>query len=79
MPEYITKEEFEKECKGINDRIDDLANNHLDTIFNAIVLIDDKFEKFCDRVDRKINKVYIGLGAGFGLLAVVLTMLQVFG
>lgn len=72
MPEYITKDEFQKECKAINDKIDDLANNHLGTIFDAIVWLE-------GLVDRKINKVYWVLGGGFGLLAVVLTMLQVFG
>jgi len=72
MPEYITKEEFNKTCEEIKAEIADVRDNHLNTIFDAIVWLE-------GLVDRKINKVYWGLGAGFGLLAVVLTMLQVFG
>lgn len=69
---HVTKDELNQACKEINDRIDDVKDNHLDSIFNAITWL-------TDMVEKKVNRVYWVIGVGLALLAVILAMLQVFG
>lgn len=69
---YVTKDELNEACKEINDKVDDMRDNHLSTIFDAITWL-------TDFVDKKVNRIYWVIGIGLALLGVVLTMLQVFG
>jgi len=70
--QYVTKDELYEACKEINDKIDDVKDNHLNSIYNAITWLS-------DMVEKKVNRVYWVIGIGLALLAVVLTILQVFG
>ena len=63
--QYVTKDELKDElaqaCKGINDRIDDIKDNHLASIYRQV---------------RDLKWFVLGVG---GVLAIVLTLLQLFG
>ena len=65
---YVEREEFLRVCKEINDKIDDITDNHLSSIYSLISVVYDKV--------RDLKWFVIGVG---GVLAIVLTLLQVFG
>jgi len=68
MNGYISREEFNKAIKEVNDNIDDIKENHLSTIY---ALIDSVLDKV-----STLRWVFI---AGMAVLGVVLGLLQVFG
>ena len=72
MNDYVTKEEFKESCSGINSKIDNITNNHLDSIYSALVWLSTKIEQ----LEARFFKI---LAAGIAIIAVVLAIIEVFG
>ena len=68
MNDYVTKEEFKQRCDKVDEKLEDITDNHLTTIWGAIEFI------FHDI--RNIRWLIMG---GVGVLAIVLAILEVFG
>jgi len=67
MDDYVTKDEFRKECKGIEDKIDDLKENDLHSIWLAIEVI-----------FKDIGNLRWFIVGGFSILGIVLALLKLF-
>jgi len=67
MDDYVTKDEFHKECKGIEDKIDDLKENDLHSIWLAIEVI-----------FKDIGNLRWFIVGGFTILGIVLALLKLF-
>ena len=67
--DYITKEEFNDKCDEINCKIDDIKDNHLNTILNAVIWID-------ERTDRKIGNLRWWILGSVTLLGIVIALIQ---
>ena len=66
--QYVTKDELTEACQGINDKIDDIKDNHLKSIYSLISVVSGKV--------NDLKWFVVGVGV---VLALVLTILQVFG
>ena len=73
MKKYATCEDLQ-EVKG---EIKDVKDNHLKSILDSIMWIDDKFDRFDEKVDNKFGRLYKILGIGLAVLTIVITLAQV--
>ena len=63
---------IEDEIVGIKEEIKDIKDNHLGSIYNAVIWIDAKME----RLEKRFYRI---LGLGIGTIAIVLAILEVLG
>ena len=68
MNNYVTKEQLDKACNEINDRIDDIKDNHLNSIWAYIGFL-----------DRSIGNLRWWIMGSVAVLGIVLAIIQVFG
>ena len=66
--DYVERKEFEEAMKQVNDKMDDITDNHLNSIEAWILWL-----------DKSIGNLRWFFTAGMVLLGVVLAILQVFG
>ena len=64
---YVTHEQLKEECDKINERIDEVTDNHLPHLFDLV-----------DQVLDKVNTLKWVVVAGAGVISIVLAMLHVF-
>ena len=73
MKKYATCEDLQE----VKEEIKDVKDNHLKSIFDSIMWIDDKFDRFDEKVDNKFGRLYKILGIGLAVLTIVITLAQV--
>ena len=73
MKKYATCEDLQE----VKEEIKDVKDNHLKSIFDSIMWIDDKFDRFDEKVDNKFGRLYKILGIGLAVLTVVITLAQI--
>ena len=64
---YVTHEQLKEECDKINERIDEVTDNHLPHLFDLV-----------DQVLDKVSTLKWVVVAGAGVISIVLAMLHVF-
>lgn len=69
---YVTEEEFKKRCDEQDEKLEDIKENHLRSIYDAQLW----FNARLDEVEKKFSR---NLALGLAIIAIFLAVIEVFG